>query len=146
MHGLVSSVVQGSFAGDDSFPGLESLTLIALSCNPKLAPAGQHTAKHDGLCPLLSVSLMVVYNHWTGLVDWTGGLDWWTELVDWTGGLDWWTGLVDWTGGLNWWTGLVDWTGGLDWWTGLKIIFMLINEKSPYMIGFGDIAAFLHRL
>ena len=28
-----------------------------------------------------------VYNHWTGLVDWTGGLDWWTGLVDWTGGL-----------------------------------------------------------
>ena len=24
----------------------------------------------------------VVYNHWTGLVDWTGGLDWWTGLVD----------------------------------------------------------------
>ena len=21
-----------------------------------------------------------VYNHWTGLVDWTGGLDWWTDL------------------------------------------------------------------
>ena len=20
-----------------------------------------------------------VYNHWTGLVDWTGGLDWWTD-------------------------------------------------------------------
>ena len=30
---------------------------------------------------------MAVYNHWTGLVDWTGGLDWWTGLVDWTGGL-----------------------------------------------------------
>ena len=28
-----------------------------------------------------------VYNHGTGLVDWTGGLDWWTGLVDWTGGL-----------------------------------------------------------
>ena len=21
-----------------------------------------------------------VYNHWTGLVDWTGGLDWWTDI------------------------------------------------------------------
>ena len=20
-----------------------------------------------------------VYNHWTGLVDWIGGLDWWTD-------------------------------------------------------------------
>ena len=28
-------------------------------------------------------SNLVVYNHWTGLVDWTGGLDWWTGLVDW---------------------------------------------------------------
>ena len=70
MHGLVSSVVQGPFAGDDSFSDLESLTLIALSCNPKLSPTGQHTAKHNGLYPLLSVSLTVVYNHWTGLVDW----------------------------------------------------------------------------
>ena len=24
-----------------------------------------------------------IYNHWTGLVDWTGGLNWWTGLVDW---------------------------------------------------------------
>ena len=23
--------------------------------------------------------VMAVYNHWTGLVDWTGGLDWWTD-------------------------------------------------------------------
>ena len=52
-----------------------------------------------------------VYNHWTGLVDWTGGLDWWTGLVDWTGGLDWWTGLVDWTGGVT-----------------LEIIFMLLMK------------------
>ena len=22
---------------------------------------------------------VAVYNHWTGLVDWTGGLDWWTD-------------------------------------------------------------------
>ena len=28
-----------------------------------------------------------VYNHWTGLVYWNGGLDRWTGLVDWTGGL-----------------------------------------------------------
>ena len=44
-HGSVSSVVQGSFAGDNLFSGLESLTLIALSCNPKLSPAGQQTMK-----------------------------------------------------------------------------------------------------
>ena len=25
-----------------------------------------------------------VYNQWTGLVDWTSGLDWWTGPVDWT--------------------------------------------------------------
>ena len=29
----------------------------------------------------------VVYNHLTGLVDWTSGLDWWTGLMDWTDGL-----------------------------------------------------------
>ena len=23
---------------------------------------------------------MAVYNHWTGLVDWTSGLDWWTDI------------------------------------------------------------------
>ena len=22
---------------------------------------------------------LAIYNHWTGLVDWTGGLDWWTD-------------------------------------------------------------------
>ena len=72
---------------------------------------------------------LAIYNHWTELVDWTGGLDWWdwtggTGLVDWTGG----TGLVDWTSGLDWWTGwwtgLVDWTGGLT----LKIIFMFLMK------------------
>ena len=25
---------------------------------------------------------MVVYNRWTGLVDWTGGLDSWTRALD----------------------------------------------------------------
>jgi len=23
--------------------------------------------------------LRAIYNHWTGLVDWAGGLDWWTD-------------------------------------------------------------------
>ena len=23
---------------------------------------------------------MVVYNHWTGLVDWSGGLHWWIDI------------------------------------------------------------------
>ena len=45
---------------DDSFSGLESLTLIALFCDPKLSPAGQQTAKHNGLYPLLSISLTVL--------------------------------------------------------------------------------------
>ena len=58
--GSVSSVEQGSFAGDDSFSSLESLTLIALSCELKLPPAGQQTAQHNGLYPLLSVSLTVL--------------------------------------------------------------------------------------
>ena len=42
---------------DDSFSGLESLMIIALSCDPKLSPARQQTTKHDELYPLLSVSL-----------------------------------------------------------------------------------------
>ena len=33
--------------------------------------------------------------HWTGLLDWTTGLDYWTGLLDWTTGLDYWTGLLD---------------------------------------------------
>ena len=41
------------------------------------------------------------YNHWTGLLDWTTGLDYWTRLLDWTTGLDYWTGLLDWTTGLT---------------------------------------------
>ena len=53
-----------SFVGDNSFSGLESLTLIALSCNPKLSLVGQQTAKHDGLYPLLSVSLTVASLCW----------------------------------------------------------------------------------
>ena len=46
--------------------------------------------------------------HWTGLLDWTTGLDYWTGLLDWTTGLDYWTGLLDWTTGLDYWTGLLD--------------------------------------
>jgi hypothetical protein len=43
----------------------------------------------------------VVYNCWTGMVDWSG-LEWWT---DWNDGLEWWT---DWNDGLEWWTGIVE--------------------------------------
>ena len=58
-HDVVSIVLRLAPTPDDSFSGLESLTLIALSCDPKLSPAGQQTAKHDGLYdPLLSVSLL----------------------------------------------------------------------------------------
>ena len=49
------------------------------------------TCPHATACILSQdgklLSNLAVYNHWTGLVDWTGGLDWWTGLVDWTGGL-----------------------------------------------------------
>ena len=56
---VVSIALRLAPTRDDSFSGLESLTLIALSCNQKLSLAGQQTAKHDGLYPLLSVSLTV---------------------------------------------------------------------------------------
>ena len=51
--------------------------------------------------------------HWTGLLDWTTGLDYWTGLLDWTTGLDYWTELLDWTTGLDYRTGLLDCI--LDW-------------------------------
>ena len=38
-------------------------------------------------CSVTKYNNIMLYNHWTALVDWTGGLDWWTGLVDWTGGL-----------------------------------------------------------
>ena len=46
---------------------------------------------------------------WTGLLDWTTGLDYWTGLLDWTTA---WTGLLH---GLDYcMTGLLhDWTTGL---------------------------------
>ena len=34
------------------------------------------------------------YNRWTGLLDWTTGLDYWTGLLDWTAGMDYWTALL----------------------------------------------------
>ena len=37
-------------------------------------------AKRSGSHSVVSRSpARAVYNHWTGLVDWTGGLDWWTD-------------------------------------------------------------------
>ena len=56
---VVSIALKLAPTRDNSFSGLESLTLIALSCTPKLSPAGQQTAKHDGIYPLLSISLTV---------------------------------------------------------------------------------------
>jgi len=35
------------------------------------------------LTPALPV-LRGEYNRWTGLLDWTAGLDYWTGLLDWT--------------------------------------------------------------
>jgi len=55
---VVSIALRLTPTRDDLFSGLKSLTPIALHCDPKLSPAGQ-TAKHDGLYPLLSVSLTV---------------------------------------------------------------------------------------
>ena len=60
--------------------------------------------------------------HWTGLLDWTTGLNYWP----WTTGLNYWTELLDWTTGLDYtglamdyWNGLLEWTTGLDYWTEL---------------------------
>jgi hypothetical protein len=54
--------------------------------------------------------------HWTGLLDWTTGMDHWNGLPNWTTGMDYRTGL-DWTTGLDYRTGPLDWTTRMD--TGL---------------------------
>ena len=41
------------------------------------------------------VAVAAVIIQWTGLLDWTTGLDYWTGLLDWITGLDYWTGLLD---------------------------------------------------
>ena len=46
-HGSVSSIAQDSFAGDNAFSGLESLTLIALSYNPKGCTKFTTSGAHD---------------------------------------------------------------------------------------------------
>ena len=51
---VVSIALRLTPTRDDSFSGLESLTLIALPCDQKLSPVGQQTVKHDGLFILLS--------------------------------------------------------------------------------------------
>ena len=48
---IVSIALRLAPTRDDSFTRLEFLTLITLSCHPKLSPAGQQTAKLDGLYP-----------------------------------------------------------------------------------------------
>ena len=50
---------------------------------------------------------------WTGLLDWTAGLDCWVGLLDWTAGLDCWVGLLDWIAGLDCWVGLLGWISAL---------------------------------
>ena len=37
--------------------------------------------------------LRAVTNHWTGLVQWTTGMDYWNGLLEWTIGIDYWTDL-----------------------------------------------------
>ena len=55
---VVSIALKLAPTRDDSFSGLESLTLIALSCDPKLSPAGQQITKHDGLYPFNTLRLV----------------------------------------------------------------------------------------
>ena len=74
-------------------------------------------SKRSNILILLStLSLLDVYNDWSGLLEWTTGVDYWSGLLDysWTTELDYWTGLMDWTTGLDYWTGLLDWTTELD--------------------------------
>ena len=60
---VVSIVLKFAPTRDDSFSGLESLTLISLSCSPKLSPAGKQTVKHDELYPLGHSKL--IFSFWS---------------------------------------------------------------------------------
>ena len=58
---------------------------------------------------------------WTGVLDWSAGLECWTGVLDWSAGLECWTGVLDWSAGLECWTGVLDWSTGvesLEWSTG----------------------------
>ena len=83
------------------FTSVASFFSVYISCFP---------AKHVS-CPVGSYYIQVFsqkpvaswgeYNRWTGLLDWTTGLDYWIGLLDWTAGMDYWTGLLEWTTGLH---------------------------------------------
>ena len=53
-------------------------------------------------------SLMGVNNHWTGLLEWTTGMDYWNGLLEWTTGMDYWNGLLEWTTGMDYWNDLCE--------------------------------------
>jgi hypothetical protein len=58
---------------------------------------------------------------WTGHVDWSWGLIQWAwsfGLVVWNGPVEGWTSPVGWSWGLVMWIGHVDWSCGLVMWTG----------------------------
>ena len=57
---VVSIALRLAPTRDDSFSRLESLTLIALSCDPKFSPAGQQTAKLDRLYPNASAAPLIL--------------------------------------------------------------------------------------
>ena len=49
-----------------------------------------------------AASCPAVNYHWTGLLDWTTGMEYWNGLLEWTTGMDYWTtGLLEWTTGLT---------------------------------------------
>ena len=54
--------------------------------------------RSNTLILLSTLSLLDVYNDWSGLLEWTTGVDYWSGLLEWTTGL---AGLLNWITGLD---------------------------------------------
>ena len=57
-----------------------SQTGMDRSCHTCLVESKFNTHVQSSCSHCFSTRSGVVYNHWTGLVDWTSGLHWWTGL------------------------------------------------------------------
>ena len=81
---------EGEFASGSSFPETprserhSNATLSLEDFEQKYLGRRYNAQRRDNLLALAnrgySSSRRVVYNHWSGLVDWTSGLDWWTNI------------------------------------------------------------------
>ena len=61
---------------------------------------------------LARVKEKAVWNQWSGMMGWNGGVEWWDGMVEWSGGMEWWSGMVGWNGGVEWWSGMEGFRNG----------------------------------